>query len=656
MTLRVFASVAIALALCSSAAARAQAPSIELMNLRGDVSYRHATGAAVSAAPGVMTPLAPNDSVTVGENALGAIVLPGSSAMLLSAQSTIRLSSATNASSSFDLLAGAARFRIAQDTNLALQTSGGQVVVRGGFGEVYETASQLQILCYSLTDTSAPIEVDLRDGKHVQLAARQALTATLSGSTVASAEVSDISDAMIATSNDTFGPAPIAPAAHGSGAGWAIGGVVAAAAIGTAIALSKGHSSSSGSGPSPSGTIALSPRGPFNFGSPTGAPATFKASESGYSGSFTATAADPSIVRITQSSNSYTVAPRGPGRTTITVSDSRGNSAHAQVNVASASVVLSPAGPFDFGSPSGTKTLRASEVGYSGPFTATISGVSGIATVSGTHRITITAIGIGTTSVAVRDSFGNSANAAVNVASGKINVSPPGPFRFASKLAGPQSFSVSETGYTRTFTATPVKAGIVRIGGSSPFTISPVGTGSTAIKVKDSFGNEARIEASVASGQITLTPTGPFTFASPSSPAQAFRAHEDGYSGIFSAKPSQSGIVTIIGSSPFTIKPVATGSTGITVSDSLGNSISTSATVGSKRKDARPTPRPMPPCETSPIERMPERMRPYLPPTTCPPPGSSTVHPPIRSPSTPRPVITPFPQMYPFGAQRLPPP
>jgi hypothetical protein len=62
---------------------------------------------------------------------------------------------------------------------------------------------------------------------------------------------------------------------------------------------------------------------------------TFTVSESGYSGSFTATSSNTAVVTVAQTSPStFTVTSIGGGTATITVTDQQGNSATLSVTVA----------------------------------------------------------------------------------------------------------------------------------------------------------------------------------------------------------------------------------------------------------------------------------------------------------------------------------
>lgn len=162
------------------------------------------------------------------------------------------------------------------------------------------------------------------------------------------------------------------------------------------------------------GTLAITGLGNANA-------ATLTASESAYTGAFTATSANSAIATVSISGATITVVPVAAGSTTVTVTDAHGQTATATVTITLAPVTVDhPSLSFTTLGAAGAQTFTPAEAHYGGTFTAT-SANPAVATVSGPDAngaFTVTAAGGGTAAITVTDANNQTATVNASVTTG----------------------------------------------------------------------------------------------------------------------------------------------------------------------------------------------------------------------------------------------
>jgi len=252
-------------------------------------------------------------------------------------------------------------------------------------------------------------------------------------------------------------------------------------------------------------------------------------------------------------------------------------------------------------------TLEAFQPNGDGQFTAQSSSSRISVTPSASNRFTVTATGAvepGSASITITGDGGQPAVVPVSAASGVIQYK--GQKGLTVAIGGtPAMITVSESGYTGTFTATAGSSVVsISAGGSSrskgttssgTFIVTGESVGSTTITISDKYNNTpVTININVASGTI-IAPS-KLTLTKFNSP-QPFKVSENGFTGTFNAS-SDNPQIQVTGQSKqiFYVTAAANGSATIKVSDGLGDSgASVSVTV------MTPSPSPQPSTTCVPI-------------------------------------------------------
>ncbi|HEY1976322.1 MAG TPA: FecR domain-containing protein [Candidatus Baltobacteraceae bacterium] len=237
---------------------------------------------------------------------------------------------------------------------------------------------------------------------------------------------------------------------------------------------------------------------------------------------------------------------------------------------------------------------------------------------------------------------------------------------------GPQSFTVSQSGFAGAFHASSDQPSVATVNATATaalaltpkstgtFTVTPKSNGNATITVTGGSGVTSSIPVSVQANKIVVPSSLP-TFTTLNQ-KQNFTATETYYTGGFTAKSSNPAVakITSPGSSSssaagqFTVTSIANGNATIAVSDGLGHTSPVSVTVTATAPS--PTPTSIPICigETTggrdrdarhhmdpAIVMAPNKLSPAANPTCTPPPARVT-NPVVRPPQ---------PQPHPIGPQ-----
>jgi MYXO-CTERM domain-containing protein len=307
-------------------------------------------------------------------------------------------------------------------------------------------------------------------------------------------------------------------------------------------------------------SAAVAPRGAKTFtasgGSGTGL--TFTLSINGSGGS------------INASSGAYLAGATAGATDVVTVTDSLGNAATATVTVGGG-VGINPTSAAV--APRGTKTFTASGGSGTGfSFTLTTSGSGGnVNAASGVY--TAGATPNATDVVTVTDSLGNTATASISVGGG-LSISPS-----STTVAprGTKTFTASGgSGAGITFSLTTNGSGGTVNAASGAYVAGPTPSVIDVVKVTDSLGNSASATITVGAGVVLL----PATASVP--PQGSVMLSASGGSGagfVFSISVSHSG-ASVDGSGKYTAGPTGSVVDVVTVADSVGNSATSTITVG----------------------------------------------------------------------------
>jgi hypothetical protein len=212
-----------------------------------------------------------------------------------------------------------------------------------------------------------------------------------------------------------------------------------------------------------SGALMSSPS-TLSFVSGSTTPKTFTATESGYTGTLTATSTCTSIATVsppntTGSPATFSVTPVASGTCQVTIHDTLGNSSIVAVSIAqpltvtTSSVVLPTNGTI-------SSTFTVAEAGYSGTFTVNGSSCTGVATVSPSAAsgpsATITVSRIGTDSgscgFTINDTNLQTVSVTVIAPALPIFSATPSSLTMPTNGATTATFTISESGYTGSFT------------------------------------------------------------------------------------------------------------------------------------------------------------------------------------------------------------
>lgn len=189
--------------------------------------------------------------------------------------------------------------------------------------------------------------------------------------------------------------------------------------------------------PTPSPTPTPMPQvSPASLSFSSGATQTFSVQENNYSGSLSASSANAQVATVSPGSGNgpnavFTVQPIAGGKTTITVTDSLGNTATVNVSVNGGVIVIDQvpsANPtsltFDTAA---AQTFNVSETEYYGAFTES-DNCSGIASTSPTSAngpsaaFSVTPVDGGKCTVTISDAQGNTTGVGISVSAGNITI------------------------------------------------------------------------------------------------------------------------------------------------------------------------------------------------------------------------------------------
>jgi Big-like domain-containing protein len=297
---------------------------------------------------------------------------------------------------------------------------------------------------------------------------------------------------------------------------------------------------------------------------------TFSASGGSGAGFVFAMGADASGGTINSASGVYVAGGAFGVTDVVTVTDSLGNVAAANVTVG-AGVTVAPAAPSI--APRGTLTLSASGGSGSGYSFAIVTNASGgtIDVVTGVY------VAGGTPSstdlVTVTDSLGNSGTASVSVGGG-IAVSPSS---LTTPPRGSQAFVASGgngAGYVFTLTSHPSGGTVDAATGA--YTAGAVGSATDVLSVVDPLGNHSTVTITVGPG-LAVTPTTATVSPLGQQALSVSGGTGSGYNFTLSSDPSGGGIDPLTGL--YTAGVIGNVADVVTVLDALGNTATATITV-----------------------------------------------------------------------------
>ena len=318
----------------------------------------------------------------------------------------------------------------------------------------------------------------------------------------------------------------------------------------------------------------------FNSSNPSAN--TFTASETSYTGPFTATSSATTVATVSGSGNgpgpiTFTVTPVAAGSATITVTDNQGGSQTVAVTVDTSLVVTSTTSNYSSGG-----TFTVGEAAFTGNFTCTSSNTA-VCTVTGTipgpsGTGTITPVGPGNSTITVSD--GTHSTTFVASVTGPLTVSTSS-LSFAAGGSA-KTFTVSESNYDGAYTITSSDTTVCSVSqsttspGNVTVSVTPTGGGSANITVTDDHGGSQAVSVVVV-GPLTVSGVDTFT-----TPTLAWSVTDPGNTGTITATVNDTSKVTIspangTGAGPisFTLTGVATGSTYVTFADGINTVVKT---------------------------------------------------------------------------------
>ncbi|MBV8596826.1 MAG: FecR domain-containing protein [Candidatus Eremiobacteraeota bacterium] len=297
-----------------------------------------------------------------------------------------------------------------------------------------------------------------------------------------------------------------------------------------------------------------------------GGTAPFTASETDYTGLISASSDNSAIASVSPASGGgpgpvpFTItAGSTAGSTTVHVTDDHGGSQPIAVSVLLPPTVSPGSLTFtDVGS-TNAQTVNVSEPGYSGPFgfvsdTCTGSGIASLSAAGSgpSSTVTVTPLAGGSCSFSVQDTTHSLTSNPVSVTVGPFGAIVPTPTSLTFSDITPQSFTVSESGYTGNFTIDQSSCSGANIATVSPlsgnasttFTVTPSITnpagGSCNINVTDDHATAAGVVAVTVGpfGAISISPPTISLTVGPDPPPVPFTVAETGYTGIFTVYDS----------------------------------------------------------------------------------------------------------------------
>jgi hypothetical protein len=287
----------------------------------------------------------------------------------------------------------------------------------------------------------------------------------------------------------------------------------------------------------PFGTVTPAPN-PLPLNTSNNTSQSVAVSETGYSGQFTAGSTDCSGIATFPAgpATSFLVSAVAAGTCHIQFTDDHGGSGTETV-VVDGTLTLSP-NPLGFSDVNVTTPLAISETNYTGTFATGNSTCSGIATIGApagpgpSTTLNVTSLATGSCTFVVQDTDGQSVTETVNV--GPFGAVVPSTAQLNLNTGGPTTgtFTISETGYNGTFTATlgPTCSSVASVspgsGNSSvTFTVTALGVGTCGVHLADDHGQTALVTVEVASGGMSVSPAS-LTFPTTTSPTQNFTASD----------------------------------------------------------------------------------------------------------------------------------
>jgi MYXO-CTERM domain-containing protein len=311
---------------------------------------------------------------------------------------------------------------------------------------------------------------------------------------------------------------------------------------------------------------------PINVTVPPGGTVNFGATGDPTGGYVYAITTNASGGTVGATNGMYTAGPTGGVTDIVSVSNTLVPSATASVTVGPG-VSISPtptAVP-----PLGTKVFSAS--GGSGTgfhYALTTNGSGGaVDLTNGTYTAGTT--GGGTDVVTVTDSLGNSATATITVGAG-ISISPS-PTSVSPR--GTRTFTASGgsgTGTGYAYTLTTNGSGGTVDAATGAYTAGATGSTTDVVTVMDPLGNSATVTISVDAG-VSLAP--PTSGTPPGGPVTLTASGGSGIGYVYSVTTNLSG-ATIDASGAYVAGPIGDKVDVVTATDSLGNTATSSITVG----------------------------------------------------------------------------
>ncbi len=414
-----------------------------------------------------------------------------------------------------------------------------------------------------------------------------AFTSPTAGAKTFTASEADYSGPLSAASNDTT---IASVSGSGSGPGPVTFTVTPVGAGNTQIVVSDGQGNSASVNVSVAGKLVANPTSlTFNVGGPS---QNVGVSEANYTGAITGVSNNDLVAVVTGGGNgpgpvAFTVTPVETGSTTLTFSDTHGNTVSVSVTVQTpGQLQVNPTSIGPIGVNAAGQTVTASESNYAGAISAessdpTIATVSGGGDGPGPVTFTVTPAGNdkhGDVTVTVSDTIGHSVHVAVSVAG---PISPSVKSLSFTGTSTPQMFTATDPNNTPsgTLNATSDNESVATVSGSGAapgpvtFTVTPVGQGTAHVTVTDNIGQSAVVTISVSTGGLVLNPTKLALYFNGSSGAsEQFTATQANFTGTITAATGNSSIATVSptsGQGPgpvtFTVTPEGAGNTNITV-------------------------------------------------------------------------------------------
>lgn len=267
----------------------------------------------------------------------------------------------------------------------------------------------------------------------------------------------------------------------------------------------------------------------------------------------------------------YAAGSKGAVTDVVTVVDSLGNSATATIMVTAALVPMTPTVSV---SPRGTTTVAATGGAGSYVYQLTSNG-SGGSIDPNTGVYVAGGRPLSTDVITITDGNGATSTVVINIGAG-VALVPASP---AAPPRGTIAFGAtggSSTGYVYTLVTSPSGATIDPTTGA--YVAGPMGDVADVVSVRDSLGNTAQVTVAVG-GHLVINPSTPT--AAPRQPITFVAAGGSNAGYIYALDTNGSGGTIDPATGIYVAGLVGNTSDIVTVTDSLGNSTTTTITVGS---------------------------------------------------------------------------